>query len=316
MRHRAVVLLLLVTGLGVAACDGDGERDPTAGDAPATSVPPSTAAPTTTTAPTTTAAPPAVVDSPDDLELPASASEVAEIALRVEPALRSDATPPEQLRVLGWEQQNAYRALSAHPEWVTEVQAALPPEVGLIVAANLQSVTEVAILNEPQPMLPDWRIEAPLPPEVLIGYYREAEAASGIPWRYLAAIHLVETRLGRIRGNSSAGAQGPMQFIPSTWEAFGQGDVNDNRDAILAAGRYLDASGGPENMDRALFAYNNSDHYVRTIQNYAGLIGADERAYRGYYQWQVYYATVDGVLFLPEGYPAIPAVAVSGPASR
>jgi membrane-bound lytic murein transglycosylase B len=174
----------------------------------------------------------------------------------------------------------------------------------------------VAILNQPQPALPDWRIEAPLPADVLIGYYREAEAASGIPWRYLAAIHLVETRVGRIRGNSSSGAQGPMQFIPSTWEAFGEGDINDNRDAILAAGRYLDASGGPENMDRALYAYNNSDHYVRTIQNYAGLIGADERAYRGYYQWQVYYATVDGVLFLPEGYPAVPAVPVSGPASR
>jgi hypothetical protein len=313
MPVRAVVVLLLVTGLGLAACDGDGDGDETTGaDAPTTTP---AGAPTTTAAPTTTTAPPAA-DSPDDLELPASASEVAEVILRVEPAVRSDVTPPEQLRVAGWEQQNAYRALSAHPEWVAEVQAALPPEVALIVAANLEAVTAVAILNQPQPMLPDWRIEAPLPPEVLIGYYREAEAASGIPWRYLAAIHLVETRLGRIRGNSSSGAQGPMQFIPSTWEAFGEGDINDNRDAILAAGRYLDSSGGPENMDRALFAYNNSDHYVRTIQNYAGLIGADERAYRGYYQWQVYYATVDGVLFLPEGYPAVPAVAVSGPASR
>jgi len=256
------------------------------------------------------------VDSPDDLELPASPSEVAATILRVEPALRSDGPTPAQLRVLGWEQQNAYRALSAHPEWRTEVLAAVPPELAPVVTANLDAVTAVAILNQSQPMLPDWRIQAPLPPEVLIGYYREAEAASGIPWQYLAAIHLVETRLGRIRGNSSSGAPGPMQFIPSTWEAFGVGDINDNRDAILAAGRYLDASGGPENMDRALFSYNNSDHYVRTIQSYAGLIGADERAYRGYYQWQVYYAIVDGVLFLPEGYPAVPAVAVSGPASR
>jgi membrane-bound lytic murein transglycosylase B len=294
------------------ACAGSGDdRDNTTASEPTTTAPTSSVPATTTTT-----TPAAVVDSPDDLELPASAAAVAETVLRVEPALRSDAPTPDQLRVLGWEQQNTYRALSAHPEWRQEVLAAVPPELALVVTANLDAVTAVAVLNQPQPMLPDWRIEAPLAPEVLIGYYREAESASGIPWRYLAAIHLVETRMGRIRGNSSAGAQGPMQFIPSTWEAFGEGDINDNRDAILAAGRYLDASGGPENMDRALFAYNNSDHYVATIQHYAGLIGADERVYRGYHQWQVYYATVDGVLFLPEGYPGVPAVAASGPASR
>jgi hypothetical protein len=107
-----------------------------------------------------------------------------------------------------------------------------------------------------------------------------------------------------------------MQFIPATWAAFGEGDVNDNRDAILAAGRYLDASGGPDDMDRALYAYNNHDEYVRSIQAYATLIGGDERVYGAYHQWQVYYATVNGVWFLPEGYPAVPSVAVPGPASR
>jgi hypothetical protein len=283
--------------VGAAGCGGDGGRDPTTPDPRVTS---------------TTE----VVDSPDDLELPASAAEVAGTLQRVEPAIRSDAPTPAELLHLGWEQQNAYRVLSAHPEWREGVLAAVAPELAPIVTANLDAVTAVGTLNQPQPTLPDWRIEAPLPPEVLIGYYREAESASGIPWQYLAAIHLVETRVGRIRGNSSAGAQGPMQFIPSTWAAYGEGDINDNRDAILAAGRYLDAAGGPENMGRALFAYNNSEHYVRTIESYAGLIGADERAYLGYYQWQVYYATVDGVLLLPEDYPAVPAVPVSAAASR
>jgi hypothetical protein len=314
VRRRGVVLVLTVLGSGAAACDdGDSNRARRVNprETPATSAPVPSAPSTTTTQPVVE-----LVDSPDDLALPESAGEVAETVIRVEPALRSDGSTPEQLRVLGWEQQNAYRALSGHPEWRDEVLAAVPPELALIVSANLDAVTAVAILNQPQPVVPDWRIEAPLPPEVLIGYYREAEVASGIPWRYLAAIHLVETRLGRIRGTSSAGAQGPMQFIPATWEAYGEGDINDNRDAILAAGRYLDASGGPEDMDRALFAYNNHDEYVRTIQNYAGLIGADERAYRGYYQWQVYYAIADGVLLLPEGYPAVPAVSVPGPASR
>jgi membrane-bound lytic murein transglycosylase MltF len=144
----------------------------------------------------------------------------------------------------------------------------------------------------------------PEPVDVLLDAYRDAEAEFGIPWQYLAAIHLVETRLGRIRGNSSSGAQGPMQFIPSTWEAFGEGDVNDNRDAILAAGRYLKAAGGPANMDKAIFAYNHDDGYVTAVKAYAQNMLDDPRAYDGYYQWQVYYRTVNGTVLLPEGYTA------------
>ena len=67
-----------------------------------------------------------------------------------------------------------------------------------------------------------------------------------MPWTYLAAIHLVETRMGRIRGASTAGARGPMQFLPSTWALYGAGgDINDPRDAILAAARLLRHHGAP-----------------------------------------------------------------------
>ncbi len=48
---------------------------------------------------------------------------------------------------------------------------------------------------------------------------REAEAATGVGWNYLAAVNLIETRLGSIAGTSTAGAQGPMQFLPSTGAA-------------------------------------------------------------------------------------------------
>ena len=218
-------------------------------------------------------------------------------------------TPADEIDRLGWEQQLAYRTLSNHPEWEAEVLGVLPADVQPVVASILEAGRSLTTLVEPQAALPDWRIEAPPPPEVLVGYYREAEAASGVPWPYLAAIHFVETRMGRIRGTSTAGAQGPMQFIQATWDAYGAGDINDNRDAILAAGRYLDARGAPDDMARALFSYNNSDDYVDSVQRYADLISSgQELVYRGFYHWQVHYATTQGLALLPEGYPTTPAV--------
>jgi membrane-bound lytic murein transglycosylase B len=80
-------------------------------------------------------------------------------------------------------------------------------------------------------------------------------------------------------------AVGPMQFIPSTWERW-QSDGNDDGvadpsnvfDAAYAAGRYLCASGGDlrtgEGWTRAIFSYNHSDDYVRTVLSYANFYAA------------------------------------------
>jgi membrane-bound lytic murein transglycosylase B len=137
---------------------------------------------------------------------------------------------------------------------------------------------------------------------VLLGYYNEAQQASGVAWQYLAAINLIETNMGRIQGLSSAGAQGPMQFMPATWASYGRGDVNNPRDAILAAGRYLHTHGAPQNMTRAIYAYNPSMLYVRAVQLYAQQMFANERAFLGYYNWDVYVPTRNGLVLLPEGF--------------
>jgi len=272
---------------GDGAGDGAGPVSTTAGGggAPATTTP--------ARATTTTRAPEAAL-----------AGEL----LRVERALRAPDRDDAALGAIGRDQDRAYVSLSSHPEWLPAVLAALPPDVTPIVSANANAGAELAPLAEPQPDLPQWTIRAPLPRADLLGFYREAEAASAVPWQYLAAIHLVESRMGRIVGPSTAGAQGPMQFIPSSWEAFGAGgDIYDDRDAILAAGRYLAAAGAPGDMNAALFAYNRSDHYVAAVRAYAEQMIADERAYDGYYAWQVRYRTTQGRFLLPEGYPDVPA---------
>ena len=257
----------------------------------------------------TRAEPATDVERPEQLVAARSAKALARTLTRVERRLRDPATPADDVRALGWEQQLAYRTISNHRAWEPAMVAALPADVQPVVVSMIEAGRSLAPLVEPQEALPDWRIEPPPPPEQLVAFYREAEAASAVPWPYLAAIHFVETRMGRIRGTSTAGAQGPMQFIPETWDAFGEGDVNDNRDAILAAGRYLASRGAPADMSRALYSYNNSDDYVDSVQRYADLVAAGgEPVYRGLYHWQVYYATTRGLALLPEGYPTSPAV--------
>src|SRR5436309_2447672 len=85
----------------------------------------------------------------------------------------------------------------------------------------------------------------PRPAPTLLSFFRAAQARFGVPWPFLAAIELVETRFGRIRGSSSAGAKGPMQFLPATWALYGHGSIDSPRSAILAAARLLAANGAP-----------------------------------------------------------------------
>ena len=88
----------------------------------------------------------------------------------------------------------------------------------------------------------------------------------------LAAINEIESGFGQNLGPSSAGAVGWMQFMPSTWAAYGVDadqdgikDPNNPNDAIFAAARYLRAAGMPEDPEGAVFAYNHADWYVAEV---------------------------------------------------
>ena len=220
-----------------------------------------------------------------------------------ERTVRDRSVTGAELAWTGHLQQRIYRAIAARPEQREAFLAAVPAEIRGTVTANLDATSDLRATVVPGPNLPTaWRIVDPAPLDDLARFYREAEVEFGVPWSYLASIHLVETRMGRIRGTSVAGAQGPMQFMPGTWAAYGEGDVNSDRDAIRAAARYLKANGAPANMPNALFRYNNSQRYVHAVTAYAEVMRAEPDAYRGYYNWQVYYLTTKGDILLPVGY--------------
>lgn len=177
------------------------------------------------------------------------------------------------------------------------------PRARASLRTDLAAAAALAGLAEHRTRLPPWRIIAPPPAPTLLGFFRAAQARFGVPWPYLAAIELVETRFGRIRGPSSAGAQGPMQFLPATWAQYGHGSINNPRAAILAAARLLAANGAPADMAGALRHYNDSQGYLAGVTAYARRMARDPRAYYGYETWQVVYTYGHRTVILPVGFP-------------
>jgi len=136
------------------------------------------------------------------------------------------------------------------------------------------------LLGAPISGVPAFFIESFRVPPFLLPIYQAAGTAYGIPWQVLAAINEVETDYGRDLSVSSAGAEGWMQFLPSSWATYGMDvtgtgyeDPYNPADAIFAAARYLAAAGGAQHIRAAVFAYNHSQAYVESVMLRAQLLG-------------------------------------------
>lgn len=105
-----------------------------------------------------------------------------------------------------------------------------------------------------------------------------AATCPGLAPEVLFSIAEVETGLGSSTAVSRAGAEGPMQFLPPTWAAYGtdadgdgRADVTNAVDAVHGAARFLCANGGadPARLGSAVWNYNHSNEYVRRVLSLA-----------------------------------------------
>ncbi len=128
--------------------------------------------------------------------------------------------------------------------------------------------------------VPNFIIDSFEIPPFLLPIYQACGTEYGIPWEVLASINKIETGFGTNLNVSSAGAVGWMQFLPSSWEAYGVDANGDGRkdpynpvDAICAAASYLKIAGAAHDLYGAILAYNHADWYAQEVLLYARAYG-------------------------------------------
>jgi soluble lytic murein transglycosylase-like protein len=186
-------------------------------------------------------------------------------------------------------EQRLLMALRDRPHTARAVLRRLDGALRRTSANTLAAMTDLKRLEPAHPPKRRWKTGPALPAGGLLALYRTTERRFGVAWNVLAAVNFVESAFNKLRNVSTAGAQGPMQFMPATWRQYGLGgDIHDPHDAILAAANYLRAAGAPASYRRALYGYNPSSLYVDAVLRYARQIGSDRNAFLAYYAWQVF----------------------------
>ena len=288
----------LIAALLVAACGGD--KDERRAAAAPTATPTATAPP----APTATPAPPALPDPHEPLPRSPKrlAAGLATDVTRLKQAIGAwrathpprKATPPRPITLLALYEQRVYRRLARHPAQATRTIDRLPNHLKREARASAGAYRALFTLTS-YATEAKFRTGPAVPPDVLLGYYRAAQRRFSVHWNVLAAVNMIESNFGRLRNVSNAGAVGPMQFLPATWNAYGLGgDIHDPHDAIFGAANYLHASGAPNDHARALYAYNPSPLYVKAVLRFADRIRRDRRAYYASWAWQSFRRTPRG----------------------
>jgi membrane-bound lytic murein transglycosylase B len=197
----------------------------------------------------------------------------------------SGVVPPAVARAALKEQTLEYR--------LADARAPLPKRIARDLWDDLVAIRELAQISRPRP-LRVLRVCRARPAAQLREYYAEAQRRYRVSWQLLAAVNFVESDFGRLCNRSTAGAQGPMQFMPSTWRTYGRGDVHDAHDAILGAARFLVAAGVHRSEAHALYRYNPSWAYVDAVERFDGRIRRDAGAFLGYYARQLFVRTPSG----------------------
>ena len=141
---------------------------------------------------------------------------------------------PDDVVLLALYQQRMYRFLARHHALADLTLRLLRGRLRAGARANVRAAAELFSIVRPISRPSRFRTGPPQPAGVLLRWFLGAERRFGVDWELLAAVMYVESKFGRVRSASFAGAQGPMQFIPSTWATYGMGgEVHDPRDSII-----------------------------------------------------------------------------------